>query len=307
MHGVFPLVAQAVLAAVGLVVLFRRVFPHLGPDASPGVLADVWLPLVLIGPMLFFAGRVEVTVRGAGWLPLGAPVCLGVVTVGSALLVAPSTSETPSPRPLLVVSAVGAGLVLLLLGAAHDLTVWIGQLTFAVAAVLLWSNTPAHVSDPDRSTATTRAAPAVAIAAVIAVALGSAVLLTRGRAVVASGALVLGYAVVAAVGIVRVGGLRWSLRVGGWMATIGVLLGVGTLSLITLVPQAARLVVDEDAPVDGYVAHGFGTYAAEGVLLVLLPAGWLSLRWLDRTVRRCLGAVLVAVAAVLVAWRLTAW
>ena len=32
--------------------------------------------------------------------------------------------------------------LLLLLGAAHDLTVWTGQCTFAIAAVLLWMNTP---------------------------------------------------------------------------------------------------------------------------------------------------------------------
>ena len=36
----------------------------------------------------------------------------------------------------------GSACLLLLLGAAHDLTIWIGQCVFAIAAVLVWINTP---------------------------------------------------------------------------------------------------------------------------------------------------------------------
>src|SRR5690606_41592695 len=46
-----------------------------------------------------------------------------------------------------VVAWTGVGALLVLLAAAHDLTIWIGQCAFAVGAVLLWIRSEEHTSE----------------------------------------------------------------------------------------------------------------------------------------------------------------
>src|SRR5262245_18791392 len=84
--SVAALAAQAILSVVTVEQFRRRVFPAVGGLRQPEVVMDVWGPLALVLPMLFFIAQTKYSVRGAGWMPVGAPAMCGVLALGAALI-----------------------------------------------------------------------------------------------------------------------------------------------------------------------------------------------------------------------------
>jgi hypothetical protein len=299
------LIVQAALAVTGLGLLNRKVFPAMGAARQPELIADVWVPLAVVLPMLFLAGRVDMTVRGVGWVPVGGPVCAGILALGAATLAARGALKEVGADHRALACWAGAGLVLLMLGAAHDLTVWTGQCAFALAAVLLWMNTPplphsARTAPAGRPTA---AGPWMGAVFLCAIGQGVVGLLLTGSASAISAAMMVGYAAAAGAGAATLGGPAWAVRIGGWSAAIGMLLGVGLISLLRLAPQALAVAVFPQARVSVEVAHSFGAYALEGMLLLLLPAAALAAVRLPQRSRWLLGAGMIFVGAAVAGWR----
>ncbi|MCP3903572.1 MAG: hypothetical protein GY715_08035 [Planctomycetes bacterium] len=304
------LTVQALLAVVGLRVLVRRVLPLIAADPSPAVVSDVWAPMIVVLPFLVAAGDVGESVRPTGWTAVGAPAWVGVFAVAAVLLVGP-----PRPRagvdPGLPLACGGAGMLLLMLGAAHDLTVWIGQCTFALAAVLLWLNTPTSAAEaetraPERGGDGAGAAW-VPVALLCAAGQGACrVLVADGAAAAVSSAVMVASAAWAMVGAAAISrGGDPALRIGGWSAALGTLFGIGIISVAHMTPLAVRIIAGQTPEVSTRVAYGFGAFAAEGAILLLVGAAVATAQRVPTPARRALGAVLGVVAAAVVAWRLS--
>ena len=102
------------------------------------------------------------------------------------------------------------------------------------------------------------------------------------------------------------------LRLGGWAATYGVLFGLGLISLCAMLPEVYHIVADGwlmsehgwPRPPIVSVAYGFGTFAVEGTLLLMLGgAAAAAAGWPDAW-RRIGGAIVILGAAALIVWRL---
>ena len=298
------LLAQAACALLGLGVLGLRVLPALAAGGNPGgsVLPDVWVPLAIVGPMLVLTGAIGDSVEGTGWIPIAAPVCVGLGGVGAALAWSAGARPLEPPARMLATAA-GAGVVFLLLGAVDELAIWTGQCVFALAIVMLWINTPhraAASGGPGRGA--TGAWSAVAL--LLAAGQGVCCLLAGDRAGPAGGAMLVAYAGAATVLAVHRAGPDPAVRIAMWSAALGTLLGIGTLSFMHLAPGSFAIAIGKGTDVTMYVAYGFGAYAVEGLFLTLLPAVALGGRRLRGGPRRALGFTVVAAAAALALWRL---
>lgn len=341
MHGWLWLLAQAVAAIIMIIALWRLALPALGRLTEPALLLDVWLPVTLVAPLLTFsllaihrdhagqdAGATDAvagSVVGIGWVSLGGPILLAALIVGAALIqsnrhanLEPSeetvrkAASNVAPwilrdwRPRAALAAVLAGLVILLLGAAHVLTMWIGNCAFALAAVLLWINTPDESDDvaPGEVNNPELQRMGFGMVAAVFAAIGQAVMVVPAGEVepVSSMTIATVSAVVAGVLVVRAAGDANAIRVGLWTGGLGILFALGVLSLGVLLPRAIlaiRLDADPGPPV---VAHGFGVYAFEAVILIALPAAMLVLR-MHRSQRMCCGIGLLGVTGLVAAWR----
>jgi len=300
---VLLLLGQAAFAVIGLRLLIRHVFPALPTIQQPRLIGDVWAPLLLVGPLLFYGARIGVSVEGLGWAPIGGPVCIGVMAVGAALAVGGASDRAPAVSGYAYACWAATGLVLLTLGVAYDLTFWSGQCAFALAAVMLWMNTP-RPDELDSSPETQRAGLALLAALVCVLGQGGLSLLLGPPALSVSVALMVAYAVAAAAGAVRTAGFAWSVRIAGWAASVGLLFGVGIISFSDIAPRAIAFAINRSASMDPRVAHSFGVYALEGTLLLLLPAAPLISRRLARLPRILLGALLMGLGAAVAAWRI---
>ncbi len=299
------LLAQAACALLGLGVLGLRVLPALAAGGNPGgsVLPDVWVPLAIVGPMLVLTGAIGDSVEGIGWIPIAAPVCVGLVGVGAALAWSAGARPLEPPARMLATAA-GAGVVFLLLGAVDELAIWTGQCVFALAIVVLWINTPYRgaVSGAPGG----RGAPGAwsVLALLLAAGQGVCCLLAGDGAGPAGGAILVAYAGAATVLAAHRAGPDPAVRIAVWSAALGTLLGIGTLSFMHLAPRSFAIAIGQGTDVTMYVAHGFGAYAVEGLFLTLLPAVALGGRRLRGGPRRALGLTVVAAAAALALWRL---
>ena len=91
---------------------------------------------------------------------------------------------------------------------------------------------------------------------------------------------------------------------GAWTGALGTLLGVGAISLVHLMPQSLGVAFGVFDTVDAKVAYGFGAFALEGMILILLPAGILALTHLEPGLRRRTGLGILLLAAGLAIWRI---
>src|SRR5262245_54658529 len=134
------LVVQAGLAIVAIEQLRHRVLPNLDRVAQPELMLEVWVPLALVLPLLFGISRVESNVRGAGWLAVGAPALCAIVAVALAMVVSGrgAAGEGAGEHRRELFASAGAGVFLLLLSAANELSLLAGQCAFAIGAVLVW-------------------------------------------------------------------------------------------------------------------------------------------------------------------------
>jgi hypothetical protein len=298
------LVLQAALALLAVVQLQRVVKSAVDP-AYRALVLDVWGPATVVAPMLFFAGRVDDIVAGVGWIPLGGPIACGVIGLGVALIV--KDREGGGRIDYRTIAAwTGAGIVLLLLGAAHHLTLWLGQCAFAAGAVLLWLNTPKVEAVGATANPREDARGGWLLVGALSCAVGQGIvgLLVTPAVVGISGGVMVAYAAAVVVTVARIAGGGAGLRLGGWAAAYGVLLGLGVLALIHLLPQAVRALTDPHAQTTAHVAYGFGRYAGEATALVALGGAAVALRRLDRAVQTVAGAAVLALAVAAAAWRL---
>ncbi|MHC5005267.1 MAG: hypothetical protein ACYTJ0_19365 [Planctomycetota bacterium] len=306
LQTIFPLVAQALLAAIAVRELARHVFPAVPRMNHPQLVTDVWAPLAIVAPLLFLAGRTAGSVRGLGWTGIGAPVVCGWIAVAAMLVVARPVDPAAGPRRRDLAAAGLTGLLLLLLGAAHVMSIWVGQCAFALAAVLLWVNTPSP-GDPEHEETEAPARAGLGMLVALAAALAQGLLAWRAEppvtAVVAG--MAVGYAVIA-ICAAGAAGPGATLRVGLWSAVFGVLLGLGVLAFAVVLPTAIDVFAGSGTSVVTTVADGFGAYAGEAVALVLLAGVLPVLGRVPPRLRRPAGTALLVVLAVVVAVRVRA-
>jgi hypothetical protein len=301
-------IVQAVLAVIALRLLNWRVFPQLRFARHPELVVDVWIPLAMVLPMVFLAGHVDSTVRGIGWVPIGGPICAGILVMGAAMVASRGRGQIASPGWATLICWAAAGLVLLMLGAAHDLTIWTGQCAFALAAVLLWMNTPV-VGHAPGGAATEHSTSAggwwLALVLLCAIGQGVAGLLITGRGSAASAAMMVIYAGAAGAGTAVLAGPGWAMRIGGWAAAVGMLLGIGLISLLELMPQALAVALVPQAGVRAQVAHGFGAYALEAALLLMAPVAVVAAIRLPRRPAALIGVGILVIGAAIATWRVS--
>lgn len=319
MAGNLWLFVQAALAIVMVEQLRRRVFPAVLRAPQPELVLDVWGPLALVMPMLFFVSRVETTIRGEGWVMVGGPVVVGLLGLAMALAVqrhqtVPMSSGEKENRITLqirdVVAWTGVGALLVLLAAAHDLTIWIGQCAFAVGAVLLWVNTPdelpaAMQRGGGHDAAAAQVGFGMMLALLCAAGQGGASLMVSGSAASISAAMMIMAAAMSLAAAAQLAGPVAAIRLGGWAAAYGVLLGLGLFAAVRLLPNVVQAVQTHSVGPIGRIVSGFGAYALEGCLLLAFGAVVLTLqRMTHDAARAALGWSVLVLAALLAAWRL---
>ncbi len=300
---------QLVLVALALHLWRWHVLPNLRPLGHRALIVDVWGPMSVVIPLVFTVGWVGYSVRESGWVMLGGPIVCGLFAVAVAAVMRPhgERSATFSNADGLSWSA-GAwasivGIILLLLGAAHVMNIWMGQIAFALLAVVLWTNTPpARESNVDNDQA---AAWLGMIGIVLAgfVLGGTSLAVAEGHRV-ASAVILVGYGGAVFLLAARYAGPAVAVRMGLWAAGLGVLAALGAISILHMLPQAIQLALGGHVADVRSVAHSFGAFALEAVMLLVLPLLVLGLWRLDAPARRMAGLFLMAAIVAVVTWRL---
>lgn len=299
------IMGQAALAGVSLWLLARFVWPRLSEPPHPDGTRDVWGPVVLIAPLLFFARAPEWSVSsGDMTVALPIPIIAGALGLSLALfrLNAPP-GATPLPLRLLVVAA-GVGLLLILLGWAHELHMLIGQSAFAIAALLLWMNSPAS---PHSAAAGVARHDPPGVLGILAIAIAHGWLASRSTdGWRDAGGWMLGLWVITALALA---GWRASPRaaipLALWTASIGGLLVLGSLSLRLLIPHLYSRVASPtgESSVSMRAAFGFGAYATEAILLLALPIAVAAAMRCGPVLRRVVALMILAAAVTASIWR----
>jgi len=305
--------AQAAAAIIAIELMRRWILPALPVLHHPELVLDVWGPVALALPLIIVAGRVEMSVStsAAGWAVIGGPAGIAMLTLAICLMIGRAKSD-PTRRQLILWST--TGLVLFLLTAAGTLTIWVGQCCFAAGAVSLWINTP-------MSPATVTNGPTTPLADSQRGRAGVGLLIVLGLAVVQGVAGVIVSEPMRPVGLVIIvvtaslviaiaafrGGPDSGRRLGMWAAAYAALFAVGVLSLRVMLPHSLRVVLGSDGPPPLEVAMGFGRWALDALILLLMPALIaVTGQWAGRG-RSVAGVVVLLAAAVLVAVRLAAF
>src|SRR5688500_1032775 len=116
----FWLVVQAALAIIAIEQMRRRVFASLDAIKHVELSLDVWGPLTLVIPMVFFTASKDNSGSGPAWMGVGGPITCGLFALGAALMsgkhAAQKKNVTMTPTRIIVASF-GTGALLLLLGA----------------------------------------------------------------------------------------------------------------------------------------------------------------------------------------------
>jgi hypothetical protein len=311
------LIVQA-MAAIASVQIFRlRIAPNVNRMRDARAVSDAIGPLALALPMIAGGFRTGFDVGGtsgaAGWITVGAPAICGMLALGIAAIVASLSASVPSNKPsqrLIAPAAAAAwsltGAVLLMLGAAHDLTVWAGQCAFAAGAVLLWINTP-ELTREEPSPTDAQAGNGLTLVLLCAVAQGVAIGLAPASMLNVAAGIAIAHAAMIIALLARLASPGAAMRIGGWTATLGVLLGLGAISLRQLLPRALGVLNGEHSRPPVNVAYGFGEYALEATILLALGIAAIALEHLSTSItRRAMGALLILAAALLAGWRLAA-
>lgn len=304
---VLPL--QAIAAAASVRLFASRVAPNMHRLHAPASVVDSLAPFALALPLICGGWRTQSDAAATGWIAVGAPIVVAVLALGAALCGAVLGRDrgafcSVSPLAALAWSAVGG--MLLLLGAAHDLTVWVGQCAFALGAVLLWMNTP-EISRNDASEAESEAAAGVTLVLFCAIIQSVAMLFTPARYLPIAAAIAIAHSAMIVTLAATLASSGAAIRLGGWTATYGVLLGLGAISLRHLLPQTLVFAEGERMRPPLKVAHGFGAFALEAMILLAFGVASLAIERLPaRQLRVAIGVALILAAASLAGWRLQA-
>lgn len=300
------MVIQAFLAVAGLRMMLFRVFPNLSRIHHSALVIDIWGPITIVLPMMVMVGHLDGDVRSSGWVSVGGPLLCAYLTFGLIFLAGRNTDvmqARPTSRTLVI--WMGLGLIYLLLSIAYTMTIWTGQVLFAMGAVLMWINTPdvaGHAQTLREED--TRVVSGVTLALLFGVGQGIAGYLVEPDYRSISGAMMIVYAVMILAGAVRIAGTNIALRLGGWAATYGMLFSLGTASLLFMIPTVIGYFMGNQPSISVGVARGFGLYAFEAMGLLLLGPAVLLVARLGAHSRRFLGGAVLLGAAVLAALRL---
>jgi hypothetical protein len=310
------LFAQGAMAILTIELFRTRVFPVVHRIDGPELVLDVWTPIVLVLPMMFFAGRVDHDVRIHGWMVVGGPVVCAIFAAGAALAVGMIATSDQARQfrnwNLLGYAAAGTSLILLMLAAAHDLTLWVGQCAFAAGAVLLWINTPelkrSEPADGPARRLQVReeriAGAAMTIALGCAAAQGWLALHLPIEFAKIGASVVIAECAIVLMLAARIAGTAAVLRIGGWAAVYGVLLGLGVFALIEMAPQAWNILQRGYVERISRVANGFGEFALEACVLAVF-AGFVALSARrNSSPSRVAGVIVIVVGAMLAAYRI---
>ena len=307
------IVLQAALAAAVLHLLRWHVFPRLSSLNQRSLVLDVWAPLAIILPLVMTVAWVGHSVRDSAWPSLGGPVLCGYLALAMFLMLdqsaasATASKRRPAPDRAAILSAILAavtGSTLLLLGAAHVMHILVGQVAFAIFAVALWMNTP---DLPSTKAADEAHGPwlAMFLTMLCAAAMGAAAWLIAPPLHVLSAGILLVFAAASLLLAAMYAGPADCIRIGTWAAALGVLGTLGGLSIMHMIPQAARLVLQQPPADVRQVAFGFGAFALEAVMLLVLPLLALASPALAPALRRLLAAAILLGVAALAIWRLS--
>lgn len=305
------LFVQAALAVVGLQLLRHSARAATSGGGVANLTINVFVPLALVGPMVLLVGRIDGSVHGLGWVPIGGPVACSTFALACALIVGNQLEQRITAlRPLLLATWVSTGVVMLLVAATHELTIAVGQCAFTLAAVILWLNTPQGApasSGPAKESGYGTLWPALALACSLGQGVAALIALMIDPSLAGySGALMVTYAAMGAAIFACVCGTTAALSVGGWATVYGVLFALGLMSLRQLIPMAVQTVTGGNTAALKHVAYGFGAYAPEAALMLALGAAATSTGWMGRRPQRIGGVTLLVVAAAWCAWRLSA-
>ncbi len=316
---------QVFAAAAAMRAFGRRIAPNIVQLPRPEGALDSLGPFSLALPLVSAGWRVEWDASGtAGWIAIGGPIIIAMLALGAAIWVgfARSSSaptlhsshfsfprrESLSISPITVATWSAVGGLLLLVGAAHDLTIWTGQCAFAAGAVLLWMNTPEHSRD-ESSQLESQSGNGLTILLGCGLLQAAAISFVPLRFLpISAGMAIASAAMIVALGA-RIASPFAALRLGGWTATYGVLLGLGVMSLHQLLPTipsafSAHPLRSDLPPIR--VAFGFGTFAIEATALLLLgSASLVAPRLASRAARLALGGLIIIAAAILAGWRMS--
>ncbi len=304
--------ALQVLSAFATYWLMRqRVLPRVWRVSSPRMVLDVWGPLVLALPLIVWAFNTSQDAGSTGWPAFGGWGLIAGWSIGSALWSAGGAAAHAAGGRWLIGALSGAAVLALLLAAAHEMTVWVGQAAFAMGAVVLWINSPSAPDPPPgpvdsggAQRASLRAADARITASLLLAMLCSAahgacaLALTRSATdwigwssivLVLTALITISRARIEFAGTGRSPGGASpggptngaaALRLGGWAAVFALLFGLGGLALAHMVrqvlalwgPQASRWAGAADGAPSLHVAYGFGAFALEAALVLLAVA-----------------------------------
>jgi hypothetical protein len=242
-------------------------------------------------------------------LGIAVAVAAALIGVGAAALAPRAKTATDGiarPFRAALIGAAATGLLLLLLAAANRLSIVVGQVIFAIWAILLWFNAPAH----DRATSRDRdaryaAGAAIALLAITTIVQAIVVACMSVEAMPTAAALCAIQAAVALAIIAARAGSVEAVRVACWVAVYGILLSIGLVSLSTLL-RASWPLRDREANIAIIYgpAHGYGRFAIEAVVLFAVPLVYLMAVRLHHRARHAIGWLAIAGGAVLAGSRL---
>ena len=266
---------QTALVVVSLRLMIGSVLPSLRRMRSQEIVLDIWAPISLALPMLVMVGRMQEDAQGVGWVPIGGPLVCGAFGLGMMLLFGQSDQGNSGLTLKPMAIWMTTGLVMLLLGVAHELWVWTGQVMFALGAVLMWVNATHSPELPTRANEDEmNAGKAMLWVLLCSLGQGLAAVFCDQEWWPLSGAMMIAYALMVLAATARICGPQSTIRLGGWTATYGVMFGLGLSSLLFMLPTVFGVLTGQAPNISDRVAHGFGPYALEGSLLLILgPAG----------------------------------
>ena len=301
------LLVQATLAVVGLELLRKAFRSTLKDDTSKSITLDVILPIAIVLPLALQATRVEASVSGIGWISIGGPVVCGLIAVGCSFIVGKSIKDQNGPlSEFSIIVWLASGVVLLLLAAVNELTIPVGQCVFAIAAIVLWLNTPTdkslnQSSDSDQEMSSDSFSWVLGLAVAQSVV---ALLIDKDLARISS-TIMMVYAFMAMAIIASLCGPLSVLRVGGWVACYGVFFAIGFMTLMQLVPMARVVFNSGDGEKYIHVAKDFGIFAPEAVMLIAFAGLAMLQKRLSDISGMIWGGVVLVIAIAWCVWKLT--
>ena len=297
---------QLGLATLGVIVWGRLALPDIRRHPDDPYIADVWGPMCVMLPLLPAAYAGGPLLGGGGAVTVVGPALLTAVGAGLLLVLRPRI-DSAGPSGTTAVLWVATGAFFVMLTAAGDVTLWVGQFTLAFAAVALWLYLP---DDPPENAAVGAARIGVLGTAVVAAGLAGATFValgfSRSLAPITAAIPVVHGIVLLALAVTRTEPGA-ATRLVGWSGFHAIHFGFGMLSLAVLIPSLADIRQGRPSAAVPMIAYGAGHVAWEAALLLAAFAALVGAgRFAGPRLTRLVGLALLVGAAAVVLIRLRA-